>query len=63
MRRDRLALAAVGAGAAGSLLLFLFELWFTRLLGVLGLFAFIICGVFALARPEYLIVGEEEDEP
>ena len=45
--------------AAGSLLLFLFESWVTRALGVVLLFAAVVLGVFAIATPEAL--GGEED--
>ena len=45
---------ALAAFAAGSLLLFLFEEWYTRLAGVLLLFVFIVLGVFALATPDLL---------
>jgi hypothetical protein len=58
MRRPPLAMAALAALVAGSLLLFLFEHWFTRLLGVLSLFASIVLGVFAVADPAFL---EDED--
>jgi preprotein translocase subunit SecD len=51
--------AALAAGALGALLLFLFEEWFTRLAGVLGLFAFIVLGVFAIASPAFL--EDEQD--
>ena len=51
--------AAIAAGVLGALLLILFEEWFTRLLGVLGLFAFIVLGVFAIASPAFL----EQDDP
>jgi hypothetical protein len=59
--RDRLALAAVALLGLGSLLLLLFELWFTRLLGVAALFAFIVCGVFAIATPALLQDETERD--
>jgi hypothetical protein len=59
-RRDPLVLAALGAGALGALLLIVFDEWFTRLLGVLALFAFIAMGVFAIASPALL--EREEDE-
>jgi preprotein translocase subunit SecD len=55
---SRLAAAALAAGALGALLMFLFEEWYTRLLGVLGLFAFIVLGVFAIASPSF--VDDEE---
>jgi hypothetical protein len=40
--------------AAGLVLMIGFELWFTRVLGVLALFAFIVTGVFVIADPEFL---------
>jgi hypothetical protein len=51
------AIAALAAGGLGALLLILFEEWFTRALGVIGLFVFIVLGVFAIATPPFL----EED--
>jgi hypothetical protein len=59
IRRDPLVVAALVAGGLGALLLILFEEWFTRLLGVLGLFAFVVAGVFAIASPSFL---EAEDD-
>ena len=58
---SRVAIAALAAGALGALLMFLFEEWFTRLAGVLGLFAFIVLGVFAIASPPFL-EGDREEE-
>ena len=58
-RQDPLALAAVGLLAFWSALLLLFDFWFTRLLGVLALFAFVACGVFAIATPALL--GDEKE--
>ena len=55
---SRLTLAALLAGALALLLMIPFEAWFTRLLGVLALFAFIVAGVFAIASPSFL---EDED--
>jgi hypothetical protein len=40
--------------ALGTLLLFLFEAWYTRAAGVLLLLAFIVAGVFAIADPRHL---------
>jgi hypothetical protein len=59
-RRDPLVPAALVAGAIGALLLIVFDAWFTRLFGVLGLFAFIALGVFAIASPSFL-QGDRED--
>ncbi len=52
----RLALAAL---VLGVLLLVPFDAWFTRLLGVLALFAFVVAGVFAIATPALL---DDDDE-
>jgi hypothetical protein len=59
--RDPVGLAALGAGALGALLLFAFDAWFTRALGVLGLLAFIAGGVFAIATPAFLERDDDED--
>ena len=56
----RLEKTAVAFFVLGSGLLFPFDKWFTILPGVLLLFAFIVCGVFALASPERL-AGDEPD--
>ena len=48
-RRDPLTLAALAALVLGFLLLVVFDAWFTRLFGVLALFAFVVTGVFAIA--------------
>ena len=53
--------AALGAGALGALLLFAFDAWFTRALGVVGLFAFVAGGVFAIATPAFLEHDDEEE--
>jgi hypothetical protein len=45
---------------AGLLLMLLFEAWFTRLLGVAALFAFIVSGVFLIADPTFLAAEHEE---
>ena len=50
---------ALALGLAGALLLFLFEAWYTRALGVLALFAFIVAGVFAIADPAALDAEED----
>jgi hypothetical protein len=59
-RRDPLVTTALAAGAAGAALLFFFEAWFTRAIGVLLLFAFIVAGVFAIATPSFLEQESEE---
>jgi hypothetical protein len=57
-RREPLVVATLVAGALSLLLMIPFEAWFTRLLGVLALFAFIVLGVFAIASPSFL---EDDD--
>jgi hypothetical protein len=39
---------------AGVLLMVPFESTVTRVLGMASLLAFVVCGVFAIATPEYL---------
>jgi hypothetical protein len=56
----RLEIAAVACFVLGVGLLFPFEETVTLTLGVLLLFAFVVCGVFALASPERL--AREPDE-
>jgi hypothetical protein len=50
----RLGHVALGCFALGVLLMVPFEHWSTRVLGVAALFAAIVIGVFAIARPEFL---------
>jgi hypothetical protein len=45
---------------AGLLLMLLFEAWYTRLVGVAALFAFIVTGVFLIADPAFL-TGDDDD--
>ena len=44
----------------GLLLMLLFEAWFTRLLGVAALFAFVVSGVFLIADPAFLAAEDDE---
>jgi hypothetical protein len=48
-----------GSLAVGLVLMIGFDVWFTRLFGVLALFTFIITGVFLIADPAFL---EREDD-
>jgi hypothetical protein len=57
----RLEQTALACFVLGSGLLFPFDKWYTILPGVLLLFAFIVCGVFALANPDRL-AGEEPSD-
>jgi hypothetical protein len=57
--RRALTVLMLGSGAAGVVLMFFFEATITRILGVLGLFTFIVAGVFLIADPEFL--GDEEE--
>jgi preprotein translocase subunit SecD len=52
--------AAIAAGVLGVLLMIPFEAWYTRALGVLALFAFIVAGVFAIASPGFLEEDRED---
>ena len=52
--RGRLVTAMAAFLVVGMQLMLLFETWPTRLAGVLCIFGFIITGVFAIARPEFL---------
>jgi len=61
-RRLSFSLAALGALTLASLLMIPFEWWFTRLIGVLLLFAFVVLGVFAIASPAPLVGDEPEDD-
>jgi hypothetical protein len=45
---------------AGLLLMLLFEAWYTRLVGVAALFAFIVTGVFLIADPAFLAADDDE---
>jgi len=45
---------------AGLLLMLLFEAWYTRLVGVAALFAFIVAGVFLIADPAFLASDDDE---
>jgi hypothetical protein len=51
---------AIACGVAGLILMIGFEHTITRVLGVAALFAFIACGVFAIADPE--ILGREPED-
>ncbi len=59
MRRSPPALVALAALGLGFLLIVVFDAWFTRLIGVLALFTFIVAGVFAIATPALL---EQDDD-
>jgi hypothetical protein len=50
----RAVVAMLACLAAGLVLMIGFEDWYTRVLGVLALFAFIVTGVFVIADPEFL---------
>lgn len=55
----RLPVIALGCFVLGVALMIPFEAWYTRVLGVGALFAAIVVGVFAIARPDFL----EDEEP
>jgi hypothetical protein len=50
----KLGYVALGCFLLGVALMIPFEQWFTRVPGVAALFAAIVIGVFAIARPEFL---------
>jgi hypothetical protein len=58
--RGAIAYLALAALALGALMLVVFDAWFTRTIGVISLFVFVIAGVFAIATPALL---EEEGQP
>lgn len=60
MGESRLLAAAVAAFVAGVLLMIPFDATLTRIAGLVCLFAFIVLGVFAIARPERLGPPPEE---
>lgn len=60
MGEGRLLAAAIAAFVAGVVLMIPFEATVTRVAGVLCLFAFIVLGVMAIARPERLGPPPEE---
>ena len=53
--------AALGLLTLGVLLMVPFDAWFTRGLGVVCLFGFVICGLFAVATPDYLGRDDETE--
>ena len=55
----KLAQSAMASLALGAILMLVFDAPITRIVGVLALCAFILCGVFAIAAPGWL---EEEEE-
>ncbi len=56
----RLPAIALTCGIVGAALMLIFEDPLTRIVGVLALLAFVVCGVFAIAGPELIEAGEEE---
>ena len=57
-RRPLLALMLACLGA-GLVLMVLFDVWVTRLVGVTALFAFIVSGVFLIADPAFLAAEDD----
>jgi hypothetical protein len=58
--RGPLVALTLGAFAVGAPLMLLFEAWYTRVVGVLALFTFVVAGVFVIAGSA--ILDPEEDE-
>jgi hypothetical protein len=61
--RGRLVIAALVCLGAGLALTFPFEAWYTLLPGVLLMLAFVVCGVFAIASPDFLARDDDDDAP
>jgi hypothetical protein len=57
--KDRLLAVAVATGVVGAGLMLAFDGLVARIVGVLALGAFIVCGLFAVADPRFLA----DDEP
>jgi hypothetical protein len=53
--------AALACLVVGAALLLILDQPVARAVGVLALFAFIVLGVFAIATPEYLGGGEDDE--
>ncbi len=51
---------ALACGFVGAVLMLVFEDPVPWIVGILALFAFIVCGVFAIAGPDTIEAGEEE---
>jgi hypothetical protein len=56
----RLPVLALASFVLGIALMIPFEYTLTRVLGVAALFGAIVAGVFAIARPEWLEMDEED---
>ncbi len=56
----RLLPATLVAAGIATVAMLLFDSTATRIVGVLGIFAFIVLGVFMIATPEHLS-GDEDD--
>ncbi len=54
----------IALGVIGVVVMFPFDQWYTRLIGMAFLVAFVITGVFLIANPAYLSRDSaEEDRP
>lgn len=59
----RLLLATALCGALGAAITFVFDATLPRIVGLLLLFAFIVCGTFLVASPEFVERDGDEDGP
>ena len=59
---SRLFVVTLVSGALGTVLMVGFEGPLTRTLGMIGLTAFILCGVALIATPDYLSEGDIDGE-
>jgi hypothetical protein len=62
MRGRRLEIAALAAGAVGTVVMVGFESTIPRIIGVALMLSFIVLGVFAIATPEYLEADPESED-
>lgn len=60
--RPRLPVAAVVAFVLGVGLMIPFDTTLTRLLGVISLAAFVLCGLAAVAEPRFLAADRDGDD-
>jgi hypothetical protein len=52
-----------GALAVGLVVMLASEAWYARVVGVVALFTFIICGVFLIADPAFLVAEDDAAPP
>jgi hypothetical protein len=55
-------LAFIGVFIVGALVMFLFDAWFTLLLGITIQLTAVVMGLFEILQPEFLEGDDDEDE-